>query len=211
MIGAKIIGDLQKLFADDARRVGDVGNDAVELGGVRLKLALRRETRSGGLGDRVANLWGSKFYRNDGKPTGAAALVYARDKGIIGGHVEAQTIRPRNGKYIALPTGAAGLIAGTRKARYPAQLEKAGIDLRFVPGRGGRPPLLVADNLSTRARNTGFRRASKTGLRTGRGLVSVAVFVLLKSVRTKKRIDVDGPMTEAEQLMFNHLTTNLVR
>ena len=68
--------------------------------------------------------------------------------------------------------------------------------LTFVPASMSRPALLVAENLQVRAfrkpPKTGtcqFRKASKTRLRTGRGLTSVPVFLLLRQTRLRKRLD----------------------
>ena len=64
--------------------------------------------------------------------------------------------------------------------------------LRFV-FRPGRPGLLVVDGLRAGSgRHGGFRRASQRALRTGQGVVTVVMFVLVPQVRLRKRLDIDG-------------------
>ncbi|WP_461307418.1 DUF6441 family protein, partial [Albidovulum sp.] len=69
---------------------------------------------------------------------------------------------------------------------------RTGQHLRFVYRRGA-PSLLVADDLrARRGKRGGFARASAAALRTGRGLVTVPIFILVPEVAFKKRLDVAG-------------------
>ena len=67
--------------------------------------------------------------------------------------------------------------------------------LRFVYRRSG-PSLLVAEGLhASVSRKTGelrgFRRASERARRTGRGVATVVMFLLVPQVKIPKRLDVD--------------------
>jgi hypothetical protein len=54
-------------------------------------------------------------------------------------------------------------------------------------------PLLVVDGLrASTGRRGGFRRASQRAMRTGQGVVTVVMFVLVTQVRLRKRLDVDA-------------------
>jgi hypothetical protein len=67
-----------------------------------------------------------------------------------------------------------------------------GARLRFVYRRRG-PSLLVAENQRARTgRRGGFAKASERALRTGRGLVTVPMFLLVPQVTLRKRLDVAG-------------------
>ena len=71
----------------------------------------------------------------------------------------------------------------------PVEVEAAfNAELRFVP-RPGRAPLLVLDNVVAAANRRGFRQATARRLAQGRGTVTVAMFVLVRSVRLGKRLD----------------------
>jgi hypothetical protein len=65
---------------------------------------------------------------------------------------------------------------------------KSGTDYR----RKG-PSLLVAENRRARTgKRGGFAKASVSAMRTGRGLATVPIFILVPQVTIKKRLDVDG-------------------
>jgi len=64
--------------------------------------------------------------------------------------------------------------------------------LRFVYRRGA-PSLLVAENLRARSgKRGGFAVPSAGALRSGRGLATVPIFILVPQVSFKKRLDVAG-------------------
>ena len=55
--------------------------------------------------------------------------------------------------------------------------------------------MLVVDNLRAgTGKRGGYRKASESALKTGRGLATVVMFILLPQVMLKKRLDVDGAM-----------------
>lgn len=75
----------------------------------------------------------------------------------------------------------------------PGRWEQAnGKRLRFVFRRNG-PSLLVADDMRARTgKRGGFSAASASALRTGRGLTTVPIFILVPQVSLKKRFDIDS-------------------
>ncbi len=71
----------------------------------------------------------------------------------------------------------------------PRDFEEAGIPLRFIPPQGARRVgLLVVDNFRVTTKGRA-RVASATALRTGRGLASIIMYVLVPQVSLKKRFD----------------------
>lgn len=65
-----------------------------------------------------------------------------------------------------------------------------GSRLRFIYRRGA-VSLLVADDMRARTgKRGGFAKGSTSALRTGRGLASVPMFILVPQVSLKKRLDV---------------------
>src|SRR3546814_4540849 len=63
--------------------------------------------------------------------------------------------------------------------------------LRFIYRRG-KPSLLVAENQRARqVQRGGFSAASQKAQTTGRGLVTVPMFLLVPQVTLKKKFDID--------------------
>ncbi|GAK46885.1 conserved protein, partial [Tepidicaulis marinus] len=81
---------------------------------------------------------------------------------------------------------------GGRKITPGGWERRTGQRLRFVYRRRG-PSLLVADRMRARTgKRGGFSRASASALRTGRGLVTVPMFILVPQVTLAKRLEVAG-------------------
>jgi hypothetical protein len=79
-------------------------------------------------------------------------------------------------------------VLGTRVT--PGNLEKAwGIRLRMVYRRG-KPSLLVGELRASRGRRGVFRPPTEASRRTGRGAVTVPLFVLVPAVKAKKLLSV---------------------
>jgi hypothetical protein len=119
--------------------------------------------------------------------------VFSKAPNIVRAYEEGAVIRSRHGFFLAIPTPAAGQFGDGRRKMTPGLWERMhGTRLRFVYRRRG-PSLLVADNRRARiGRRGGFARASASALRTGRGLVTVPMFLLVPQVTLRKRLDVAG-------------------
>ena len=121
----------------------------------------------------------------------AAGLVYSRAPVIVGAHDQGATIRSKDGFWLAIPLPAAG--KGPRGKRMtPGLWEKLrGQRLRFIYRRG-KPSLLVAENQRARqGQRGGFSAASQKAQASGRGLVTVPMFLLVPQVTLKKKFDID--------------------
>ena len=69
---------------------------------------------------------------------------------------------------------------------------EAGIPLRYVPPKGGRRVgLLVADDFRVTSKGKA-RVASDRAKKTGRGLTTVVMFILVPQAQLKKRFDIDS-------------------
>lgn len=190
---AAIEGDLKRFLAEEMK----AGEEAVTAG-VReategLKQDLRRQIAGAGLGQRLANTWRSEVYPKGARSIRAAGLVFSKAPNIVRVYEEGAVIRSKHGFFLAIPTPAAGRFGDGRRKMTPGLWERMhGARLRFVYRRRG-PSLLVADNRRARAgRRGGFARASASALRTGRGLVTVPMFLLVPQVTLRKRLDVTG-------------------
>jgi hypothetical protein len=156
---------------------------AMREAGTGLKAAWRGQITGAGLGQRLAYSIRLATWPKGGESLNAAALVWSKAPVIVGAHDTGPLIRSRNGFWLAIPTPAAG--KSRRGGRItPGEWERrTGLRLRFVYRRSG-PSLLVAEG---RLNSNGRAVASKS--KTGRGLTTVPIFVLVPQVKLPKRLD----------------------
>jgi hypothetical protein len=156
---------------------------AMSQAGAGLKSAWRGQITGAGLGRRLANTIRSRTYPGNEPSLNAAALVWSNAPVIVGAHDAGPLIRSQNGFWLAIPLPAAG--KSTRGGRItPGEWERrTGLRLRFVYRRSG-PSLLVAEG---RLNSRGLAVASRS--KTGRGLTTVPIFLLVPQVRLRKRLD----------------------
>jgi hypothetical protein len=161
--------------------------------GHHLRTELRRQVTSAGLGQRLANSWRDKHYPN--QKLDAASLVYTKAPQIIRAFDEGAVIRSRRGRFLAIPTENAPRKGsdGKRISASTSPEHRFG-PLRFVPRPSG-PSLLVVDGLRASFSRLsgevrGFRRATDRARRSGQGLTTVVMFLLVPQVKLRKRLDV---------------------
>ena len=104
-------------------------------------------------------------------------------------------IRSRRGRFLAIPTENAPRKGTDGRRISPSTFPEHRFGpLRFVPRPSG-PSLLVVDGLrASFSRKTGqlrgFRRATDRARRSGQGLTTVVMFLLVPQVKLPKRLDV---------------------
>jgi len=178
-----ITPDLVAAMAAEVKAGEKAVTAAMREAGTGLKTAWRGQITGAGLGRRLANSIRSQTYPKAGESLNAAAVVWSKAPVIIGAHDTGPLIRSKTGFWLAIPTPAAG--NSTRGGRVtPGKWERrTGLRLRFVYRRRG-PSLLVAEGrLNTRGRATASRS------KTGRGLTTVPIFLLVPQVKLAKRLD----------------------
>jgi len=156
---------------------------AMREAGSGLKSDWRAQITGAGLGRRLANSIRSQTFPKSSNSLNAAALVWSKAPVIIGAHNTGPLIRSKDGFWLAIPTRAAG--KSTKGGRItPGEWERStGLRLRFVYRRRG-PSLLVAEGrLNTKGRAVASRS------KTGRGLTTVTIFLLVPQVKLRKRLD----------------------
>jgi hypothetical protein len=156
---------------------------AMREAGTGLKSAWRSQITGAGLGTRLANSIRLASFPKSGDSLNAAALVWSNAPVIIGAHDTGPLIRSRGGFWLAIPTAAAG--KSRRGGRTtPGEWERrTGLQLRFIYRRRG-PSLLVAEGrLNSKGHGVGSRA------KTGRGLTTVPIFLLVPQVKLPKRLD----------------------
>lgn len=192
-IAAAIKGDLEKIMKEESQ----AAEQAVTMGVVEATTGLRDELHQqvsqAGLGEKMAKTWQQKRYPSSGYSIGTAGLVYSKAPTTIRAFNEGVTIRSKEGKFLAIPTSAAPKRGVGGKRITPDNFPEHSLGrLRFVYRRGA-PSLLVVDGMRAgTGKRGGFRKASDSAKRTGRGLTTVIMFILLPQVMLKKRLDVDG-------------------
>lgn len=159
-----------------------------------LKNDLRQQVTSAGMGTKLANAWRSNVYDNKGY--NPAALVYTRAPEIIAAFDKGVLIKPKaGGVWLAVPTVTAPKRGTDGKRITPLTFPEAKLGkLEFVYRDKG-PSFLVVHNVrASYAKKTGqlrgFRKASETALRTGKGLTTAIMFILIRQVQLEKRFDV---------------------
>ena len=164
---------------------------AIREAGTRLKSAWRGQITGAGLGTRLARSIRSAQYPK-GKPSlNAAALVWSKAPVILGAHNTGPMIRSKNGFWLAIPTPAAGKSARGGRISPGEWERRTGLRLRFIYRRKG-PSLLVAEGrLNTKGRAVASRS------KTGRGLLTAPIFLLVPQVRLEKRLNL-AAAAEAE-------------
>ena len=156
---------------------------AMHAAGSGLRAAWRGQITGAGLGTRLGNSIRMATFPKGRDSLNAAALVWSNAPVIIGAHDTGPLIRSKDGFWLAIPTPAAGTsIRGGRIT--PGEWERRhGLRLRFIYRRRG-PSLLVAEGrLNTKGRAV----ASKS--KTGRGVATVPIFLLVPQVKLRKRLD----------------------
>jgi hypothetical protein len=119
--------------------------------------------------------------------TRAPQIIRAFDEGAV--------IRSKRGRFLAIPTeNAPRKGTDSRQIRPGTFPEHRFGPLRFVPRPKG-PSLLVVDGLrASFSRKTrelrGFRQATDRARRSGQGLATVVMFLLVPQVKLRKRLDV---------------------
>ena len=156
---------------------------AMRAAGTGLKTAWRAQIAGVGLGQRLANSIRLASFPKSGESLNAAALVWSNAPVIVGAHDTGPLIRSKNGFWLAIPTPAAGKPSRGGSITPGEWERRTGLRLRFVYRRRG-PSLLVAEGrLNTKGRAVASRS------KTGRGLVTAPIFLLVPQVKMRKRLD----------------------
>jgi hypothetical protein len=192
-LAAALTGDLNRMMAEEVRAAERAVTAGVRDAADGLKAELRGQITGADLGERLARTWRGEVYPKGQQSIAAAGFVWSKAPGIVRVYEDGAVIRSTRGLFLAIPTDAAGGSGDGGAKITPGGWERrTGQRLRFVYRRGA-PSLLVADNLrARRGKRGGFARASAAALRTGRGLITVPIFILLPQVTVKKRLDVAG-------------------
>lgn len=174
---------LASIMAAEIKAGERAATAAARESGDDLKQRWRSQITRAGLGQRLGRTVQSRSYPRGATSIDAATLVWTNAPEIVGAFDRGVTIRSRAGFWLAIPTDAAG--RGRRGGRItPGEWEqRTGLRLRFVYRRG-KPSFLVAEGRVSKA-----GRAVRSRSKTGRGVQTIPIFILVPQVRLRKRLD----------------------
>lgn len=185
------VTDIAALMAQEVKAGEKAVTFAIKDAGTQLKTAWRAQVVGAGLGERLSRTIRSELYPKHKDSLNAASMVWTRAPVIINAHDDGAVIKSKDGFWLAIPTEAAGK-ASSGKRPSPGEWERrTGLRLIFVYRRTG-PSLLIAE-----ARLNKQGRAAASRSKTGRGVASVPVFLLVPQVRLRKRLDLESPARTA--------------
>lgn len=178
-ISGSIAADMQAELVAGEKAV----SNAIRTAALNLKADWRGQITSAGLGVRLARTIRSEDYPKGRPSLNAAALIWSTAPVVIGAHDSGPLIRSRNGFWLAIPTAAAGKSARGGRITPGEWERRTGLRLQFIYRRRG-PSLLVAEGrLNTKGRAVASRS------KTGRGLMTAPIFLLVPQVKLSKRLD----------------------
>ena len=203
-LGLDIKPDLIAVMAAEIKAGEQAVSAAMREAGKDLKSAWRGQITKSGLGQRLSKSIRSQTYPKTGVSLKAAALVWSNAPQIIGAHDTGPLIRSKDGFWLAIPTAAAGKSARGGRISPGEWERRRGLRLRFIYRRSG-PSLLVAEG-RLNARGLGVASRSKTG----RGLTTVPIFLLVRQVKLRKRLDLDRAAKAAQDAIPGAIVANWV-
>ena len=201
-IRAAIEGNLEKIMEQELKdaTVGVVVG--IEQAAQLLKTRLRSQVTRAGMGVGLSKGWRAKAWKNEGLD--AAALVYHKSSKIIRAFDEGVTIRPKGRKFLAIPTPDALRMAKRSVGRFgkvtPGTWPKSLPPLRYIARRRGADLLVVDEVRRSKTGRISRAKRTKTG-RLGRGASTVIAFYLVRQIRIKKTVDIQGAKDRVRRLL----------
>lgn len=192
-LAASMVGSLKGDLKSEMRQIEKAVTGGIKEAGDGLKVSLRRQVITAGLGTRLARTWRNRAYPNKGYD--AASLVWSKAPEIVRSFDRGTVIKSKSGFWLAIPTAAAPKRGVGGKRMTPATFPEHRFGpLRFVYRRG-RPSLLVVDGVRVSGRTGRVGRRAKGGsyTKSGRlksGITTVVMFVMVPQVKMPKRLDV---------------------
>ena len=200
---ATIEGDIRSMMKAELGAAERAVTAGVAEAASGLQTAWRGQITGAALGAGLANSVRKKLYPTTGVSIRAAAVIYSNASKVVDAFDRGALIRAKNGLWLAIPTAAAGRKGvGNQRITPGGWEQRTGQRLRFIYRRG-QPSLLVAE---TRLNSKGRAVVSKS--KTGRGLATVPIFILVPQVKLPKRLSLEGPAREAETRLPGLIVAN---
>jgi hypothetical protein len=180
------VDGLRYALEGELQRVDQAQSSALQEATQGLKDELRQETAAV-LGTRVSLTWRSRFYPNRGDSRGPAGFVWSKAPRIIDFWSAQRVVTPL-GQAFAIPVNPVIKRRG-RKATI-AEVEQKYGKLQAVRLKDGNIGLFAT--LVRSKSGSGFRSPTKGRSRQGRSAERVLMFILVRTIRSTKLIDIDA-------------------
>ena len=146
---AAVEGSLVEYMEREYQNCARAVTKGVSLAANGLKIAMRTQVKSAGLGSRLANTWRGDVYPKAKNSVSAAGVVYTKAQKIMEGFEYQTVVRGKDGLWLALPTAAISKRI-RNKRMTPALYEKSkGVRLRFVYRKNGASLLVHGQKRKT--------------------------------------------------------------
>ena len=134
---AAVEGSLVEYMEREYQNCARAVTKGVSLAANGLKIAMRTQVKSAGLGSRLANTWRGDIYPKAKNSISAAGVVYTKAQKIMEGFEYQTVVRGKDGLWLAIPTAAISKRI-RNKRMTPALYERSkGVRLRFVYRKNG--------------------------------------------------------------------------
>ena len=192
----QIFGSIGKIIQDHEKKLARFNTETLMAVAENLQEDLRRQTKSAGLGNKIAKSWRIGKYPKGKISLGPAALVYSKAPKIIASRTDRGLITPKNADWLAIPSKQAPKkgLGGKRltpetwpewqygKLRYvPVDATTALLVVRSKTGKSGRVMRLKADGKKRKAEQ------------------DIVMFILKKQVKRGKSINLQNAERRALQ------------
>ena len=146
---AAVEGSLVEYMEREYQNCARAVTKGVSLAANGLKIAMRTQVKSAGLGSRLANTWRGDVYPKAKNSVSAAGVVYTKAQKIMEGFEYQTVVRGKDGLWLGIPTAAISKRI-RNKRMTPALYEKSkGVRLRFVYRKNGASLLVHGQKRKT--------------------------------------------------------------
>lgn len=204
-------GDTRAILQKGQERVEKITTRAVAVVAREIQLGFRQQVIGAGLGSRLARtIRAESFPKGGATSLESAANIWTNAPHIISAFNKGVTIRARDGFWLAFPTKEAGGSSSRGRITPEEWQRRNGVKLRPV-FRPGRPVLLVAELRARSGKRGGFAAPSDSAKRTGRGLSTVVIFILVPQTRLRKSLDFEAEVAKGRSRLAAMLAQSLGR
>lgn len=237
VLGRELQLALQGKLADYMRKADEAilraGRNALErivldgkerLRGMVVKAGLGREGAGSGRGTgrSLASAVRYEVYPKRGLARDPAALLYIQPSAmkIYQAFENGETIRAKNGGFLTIPipgSPASREVFGDkpRGTTILAALKARGVEIAFVPGKGQRPAMLVANSVRIGTSKAGRTRVSAAKRRKTGGLASgtqsVPLFWLVPTAKMPRKFNLSDEFRRIERDFMREFAEQFAR
>jgi hypothetical protein len=231
-----ITGNLRAAMQEEIKRTAGALRAAVQATGADVQSRLRAQVQSAGLrgGQKIANAWRVKVFpaSPSSRTFRPSVLIFSRMPDVVDSFERGARITAKGGKFLAIPTGfnRQGGRNGNKPRVTTAQMVAARKQAFVIRSKSNsRVSLWCLRTSEAQSRSRGGRvtrqviAANTTRVGTGRGTIAgltptagraqllkqgfVPMFVLLREVQQRKRLDVAGVRREAAGVLASNIAT----